>query len=77
MRNFQGPVLPEAGHREAAESPLPMGRITLNGTITQFSAKIGVPVALWKARPTASTASGQYPGQIDKHYNPSATGKPS
>lgn len=56
-----------------------MGRITINGTIAQFSAKISVPVALWEVK--GGRAKGKsleadrinrhldnIRGQINKHY---------
>ena len=41
------------------EQPLApvMGRITVNGTITQFSAKIEVPVRLWEVKGGRATVS--------------------
>ncbi|CBK63486.1 site-specific integrase [Alistipes shahii] len=63
------------------EQPLApvMGRITVNGTITQFSAKIEVPVRLWevkggraKGKSVEADRINRYldniRGQINKHY---------
>ena len=38
-------------NKEKTQSAVPvMGRITVNGTISQFSAEINVPEQLWKVR---------------------------
>lgn len=41
-----------------------MGRITVNGTISQFSAKINVPEQLWEVKGGRAAYSGGYPFSI-------------
>lgn len=65
-------------HKDLKTAPV-MGRITVNGSIAQFSAKITAPLALWevkggraKGRSVESDRINRHldniRGQINKHY---------
>ena len=59
-------------NKEKTQSAVPvMGRITVNGTISQFSAKLTVPERLWEVR------GGRAKGIFAIAANSPAVGRPS
>ena len=55
-QHFQSPFLCEEAVRESGQVPV-MGRITINGTMSQFSCKLTVRSSLWDAK--ANKAAGK------------------
>lgn len=46
-----------------------MGRITINGTIAQFSAKISVPVNLWEVKGGHAKGKSLEADRINRHLD--------
>ncbi len=56
--------------RNKEQPPAPvMGRITVNGTITQFSAKIEVPVRLWEVKGGRAKGKSVKADRINRHLD--------
>ena len=57
-------------NKEKTQSAVPvMGRITVNGTISQFSAKINVPEQLWEVKGGRAKGKSVESERINRHLD--------
>ena len=57
-------------NKEKTQSEVPlMGRITVNGTISQFSAKLSVPERLWEVRGGRAKGRSLEADRINRHLD--------